>query len=126
MVVSLGFSERSLLLFKEQGGRTNESPAAIGEGLGALEPICDEKARRSCTHRLSARVPSRRHANVDDCRDNHTAVEARELSSREFDIVLASDCLYDSAMFAAFRRALAATCGLRTILLMAYKRRHNR
>ncbi|CAN0109722.1 unnamed protein product, partial [Ectocarpus sp. 12 AP-2014] len=37
--------------------------------------------------------------------DNHTAVEARELSSPEFDIVLASDCLYDSAMFAAFRRA---------------------
>lgn len=43
-----------------------------------------------------------------------------------FDIVLASDCLYDSAMLAGFRKALSATCGHQTVLLMAYKRRLDR
>ncbi|CAN0068439.1 unnamed protein product, partial [Laminaria digitata] len=40
-----------------------------------------------------------------------------------FDLVLASDCLYDPAMFSAFRQALVAFCGPRTVLLMTYKRR---
>lgn len=43
-----------------------------------------------------------------------------------FDLVLASDCLYDSTMFVAFRKALAATCGPRTVVVMAYKRRLDR
>ena len=43
-----------------------------------------------------------------------------------FDLVLASDCLYDPAMFSAFRRALVAFCSPRTVLLMTYKRRLDR
>ena len=43
-----------------------------------------------------------------------------------FDVVLASDCLYDPAMLAGFRKALAATCGRQAVLLMAYKRRLDR
>ncbi|CAM9353291.1 unnamed protein product, partial [Laminaria digitata] len=45
------------------------------------------------------------------------------LEDDPFDLVLASDCLYDPAMFSAFRQALVAFCGPRTVLLMTYKRR---
>lgn len=61
-------------------------------------------------------------------RGNHTPAEATELAAPDdpFDVVLASDCLYDSAMLAGFRKALGATCDRRTVLLMAYKRRLDR
>lgn len=61
-------------------------------------------------------------------RDNHTQAEAMELAAPDdpFDIILASDSLYDPEILTGFRKALAVTCGPRTVILMAYKRRLDR
>lgn len=61
------------------------------------------------------------------CRENATD-EARTLKfgRDDFDIILASDCLYDPAMFPALRQALVAMCGPQSVFIMAYKRRLDR